>query len=73
VTPGSTHFLVEASLPKIAVEAMGKLEARSTDGKPQRGRQVENAEVRLGENQLRIVVSGDIRLDHRLALRGVSG
>ena len=49
-------ILVKASLAKIAVEPVSELEVRSTDGKPQRVRQIENAEVRLGEHQVRIVV-----------------
>ena len=49
-------ILAEAALPKIAVEPVRELEARSVAREPQRGRQVENAEIRLREHQLRIVV-----------------
>src|SRR5678815_1489445 len=45
----------EAALPQVAVEPVGQLEVRSMNREPQRGRQIENAEVRLREHRVPIV------------------
>src|SRR5688572_30142647 len=49
-------ILVEAALPKIAVEPVSHLEARSVTREPQRGRKVQHPEIRLREHRFRIVV-----------------
>src|SRR5688572_4378657 len=48
----------ETPLPKIAVEPVRELEARPVEWEPQRGRQVENAKIRLGEHRRGIVLRG---------------
>jgi hypothetical protein len=64
----------EAALPKIAVEAVSELEARSAERQSQRGRQIENPKIRLREHQLAIVgvvAACDGGLARRLDWRGV--
>ena len=50
--------LAEAAAVKVAIKSVRELKARSVNRQPQRGRQVDDAEIRPGQLQRSIVVVG---------------